>query len=328
MNRRDVCVGLLVGLSALPRFLLAQPRRVARIGILGNLPRSNSFAASTWKPLYAELKARGWEEGRNLVVEARYVEGHVEKYAIFSDELIAARVEVIVATTSDAVDAARTATRTIPIVMANVSHPVEAGYAASLAHPGGNITGVSNESPDLQGKQFELLQSVRPDLKKLGVLWSPHNAGSALAFRQMHVTAQERGVELVSLPVDASLDLGHALEKAQREGVQALWVHGPPPIQAAHRQIVSWAIENHVMATSAFGFYTRGGLLWSYGAEAGDLLRIAGTFVDRILRGANPAELPVEQPTRFFLVINLKTAKAIGVTIPQSVLLRADEVIE
>jgi putative ABC transport system substrate-binding protein len=212
--------------------------------------------------------------------------------------------------------------------MCNVSHPVEAGYVASLAHPGGNITGVSNQSPDLQGKQIELLQSVGPDIKKVGVLWSPHNAGSALAFKQMHVIAHERGVELVSLPVDAPADLGHALEQAQREGVQALWVHGPPPIQAGTQQIAAWAIENRVMATSAFDYYTRGGLLWSYGADGGDLLRITGTFVDRILRGANPAELPVEQPTRFFLVINLKTAKAIGVTIPQSVLLRADEVIE
>ena len=327
MNRRGA-IAALVALGALPRFLYAQPQRVARIGILANLLPSNAIAAPLWRAFYAELKARGWEEGRNLVVEARYAEGRAEKYPIFADELVAARVEVIVATNSQAVEASRKATRTIPIVMADVSHPVEAGYVASLAHPGGNITGVDNEAPDLQGKQFELLKSVRPDLRKLGVLWSHRNVASALTFEQMHDVARQFGVELVSLPVDARPDLGHALEKAQHERVQALLVHGPPPIQAGTQQIAAWAVENRVMTTSAFDYYTRGGLLWSYGADAGDLLRISATYVDRILRGASSAELLVEQPTKFFFVINLRTAKAIGVTIPQSLLQRADEVIE
>lgn len=327
MNRRRAVIGL-VGLSALPRLLVAQPQRVARIGVLGNLPPSNASAAPVWKPFYTELKARGWEEGRNLVVEGRYSEGRAEKYPDFVGELVSAKVEVILATNTQAVDAAHKATRTIPIVMCNVSFPVKAGYVASLAHPGGNITGVDNQAPDLQGKQLELLKSVRSDLKKVGVLWTPRNVASALAFEQTHDLARQFGVELVSFPVDAQPDLGHALEQAKHEGVQALLVHGPPPIQAGHSQIVTWTIENRVMAVSAFDYYTRWGLLWSYGPGAGDLLRISATFVDRILRGANPADLPVEQPTRFFLVINLKTAKAVGVNIPQSILQRADELIE
>jgi len=327
MNRRRAVLAL-VGLSALPRLLVAQPQRVARIGILSNPLPTNALVAPLYKVFYAELKARGWDEGRNLVVESRYVQGEVAKYPAFANELVSARVELIIATDSQAVDAARNATRTIPIVMNSVSHPVEAGYVASLAHPGGNITGVANESPDLQGKQLELLLSVKPDLKKLGVLWSPHNIASSLGFEQMHVVARQFGVELVSLPVDASAELAPALEKAQHEGVQALWVHATPAILSIYRQIAKWAEKHRLIAASWFGSFTRGGFFWSYAADPRDLARISATFVDRILRGANPAELPVEQPTKFSFVINLKTAKAIGVTIPQSLLQRADEVIE
>lgn len=306
-----------------------QPGKVARIGLLGTRPPSKSkFAAAVVKVFYAELKTRGWEEGRNLVVEARYSEGRAGKWSIFADELVSAGVDVIVATNSQAVDAVRKATRTVPIVMAGLSHAVEPGYVASLAHPGGNITGVINQGADLIGKRIELLFSIRPDMRKMGVLWSPNNRNSALAFKDIQGVARGVGLPLVSLPVDALVDLGPALAKAQREGVPALLVHPTPAIISGFRQIVSWANENRVITITMIGGLAHRGFLLSYGADFKDVFRISATYVDRILRGANPAELPVQRPTKFELVVNLKTAKAIGVTIPPSILLRADQVVE
>jgi len=328
MRRRGAVIAL-VGLSILPRFLVAQTQRVARIGVLASLPASNSPAiAALWAAFYAELKARGWEEGRNLVVEARYTEGHAEKYAIFASELVAAGVDLIVAFDSQAVDAVRKATRTIPIVMSNVIYAVEAGFVASLAHPGGNITGVTNAAGEIGNKGVELFLSIRPDLRKMGLLWSPSNRGSAVGFKPMQDHARGLGIAVVSLPVDASVELGPALAKAQREGVQALYVHPTPAIYQGYPQIVSWAKENRVMTGSISNVLARRGFLLSYGADFKDIWRITVTFVDRILRGAKPAELPVEQPTKFELVLNLKTAEALGITIPQSVLLQSNEVIQ
>ncbi len=306
-----------------------QPGKVARIGLLGTRPPSKSkFTAALLKVFYAELKTRGWEEGRNLVVEARYSEGRAGKWSIFADELVSAGVDVIVASNAQAVDALRKATRTIPIVMSGLSQAVESGYVASLAHPGGNITGVIHSGPDLIGKHFELLFLIRPDMRKMGVMWSPNNRNSALAFKDQQVVARSLGVALVSLPVDALVDLGPALAKAQREGVPALTVHPTPAIVGGFRQIVSWANENRVIAFTGFSAFARGGFLMSYGADFKDIWRNCATYVDRILRGAKPAELPVQRPTKFELVVNLKTAKAIGLTIPPSIMLRADKVIE
>jgi len=318
----------LVGLSVLPRFLMAQPQRVARIGVLSTFSPSNPIGAPYWNAFYAELKTRGWEEGRNLVVEGRYIEGHTEKYSILAGELISAGVEVIVTDQSQGVDALRQATRTIPIVMSSVPDPVKAGYVASLAHPGGNITGVSNQAVDLADKVLELTLSIKPDLKKRGILWSPHNAGSALGFKAGQVAARAHGIEQVSLPVDAPADLGPALAKAQRERVEWLSVHPTTAIASGVPQILAWATQHRVMTDSIASGFTRRGLLMSYGADFKELWRISATFVDRILRGAKPADLPVEQPTKFELIINLKTAEALGITIPRSLLQQADEVIQ
>ena len=326
MNRRDTVIGLLA-LGIVPFTLKAQPR-VARIGILASYPPSNPGAAPAWKAFYGELKARGWVEGHNLVVEGRYSEGRAEKDPVFAGELAEARVELIVAGNSRAVDAVRMATRTIPIVMTNVSHAVEAGYVASLARPGGNITGVTNQLSDLMAKHVELIRSIRQDMNKLGVLWSPNNTGSALAFKDMQAVARGLGIALVSLPVDTPTDIGPALDAARRERVQALHVHPTGAISRGFRQISAWASEHTVMTVSGYNGFTRDGFLLSYGADFADIWRIAASYVDRILRGAKAADLPVQQPTKFEMVVNLKIAAALGLKIPQSVLIRADQVIE
>lgn len=324
--RRRAVISLGCG-AALAVALRGQAQgRVARIGVLSSYPPANAGAAASWSSFYAELASRAWVQGRNLVVEGRYAEGHPQRDATFADELAAARVELILATNSGAVTAARRATSSIPIVMVNVSHAVEAGFVASLARPGGNVTGVTNQASDMQGKFVELLRTVRPDTTRIGVVWSPDNAGSALAFNDAQGVARGQAIALLSLPVERPSDLEAVLAGALRDGVQAVIVHPAPAIVPAWRRILAWAVE-HRVATLGQAQWVREGFLLSYWANTADLFRIAATFVDRILRGAMPAELPIEQPTRFELVVNIKTATALGLRIPQSLLFRADEVV-
>jgi putative ABC transport system substrate-binding protein len=325
MHRRRALIALL-GMSTFPHFSAARPQRAARLGILANVPPSDPGAAPIWRAFYVELKARGWQEGRNLAIWARYGGGQAGNYPGFAGDLVSARPDVLLATSSQAVDALRKATRSIPIVMTNMSHAVEPGYVSSLAHPGGNITGVTIEISDVGAKAFELLLSIRPDTKKIGLLWSPNNPSSALGFAGNGVVT--RGLELISLPVNAANEIGPALARAKRERIQALFVHPAPAIFTGYRQIVGWAKANRVITVSISHTLARLGFLLSYGADVPDMFRTTAIFVDRILRGARPADLPVEQPTKFDLIINLKTAEALGVTIPPSLLARADEVIQ
>jgi putative ABC transport system substrate-binding protein len=211
--------------------------------------------------------------------------------------------------------------------MVGVSHAVETGFVASMARPGGNVTGVTNQAGDMQGKFVELLREARPDLKRLGIFWSPGNVGSALAYKDAEAAARANGLRVVSLPLERAADVEAALQIAGREGVQALQVHPTPGVGTAWRRIMAWANE-HKVATLGQAVWVRDGFLMSYWAYIPDLYRIAARFVDRILRGAGPADMPVEQPTRFELRVNLKTAQAIGVALPQSLLMRADEVIQ
>ena len=330
MKRRAIVRlgGSAVLVASLPVPVLGlKQQRIARIGILSSYSPANAGAASTWAAFYAELGLRGWAEGRNLTLVGRYTEGHPNRDATYADELVAARVELILATNSGAVTAARKATSAIPIVMVNVSHAVETGFVASLARPSGNVTGVTNQAGDMQGKFVELVRSVRPDIRRIGVVWSPDNFGSALGFEGAQAVARSLEISVLSLPASRPSDLEHLLPTALREGVQGLIVHPTPAIVPTWRMIQAWAID-HKVVTLGQAQWVRGGFLMSYWARTSDLYRMAATFVDRILRGATPADLPVEQPTRFELVINLKTAKALGLSIPQALRLRADEVIE
>jgi len=311
---------------------LGQPARtVARVGLLSSTLPSQSGAAPShyYEALWTELRSRGWIEGKNLVIEARYAEGRAERFPVLAAELVDARVDVIVAVFTAGVEAARNATRHIPIVMVGVPDPVGQGYIASLARPGGNITGLDNmASIELPLKHLEFLLEIAPGATTVGVLWSPVEAGSANAFEVEKGYAEKRGLRLVSLPVSAPEDIDRALELGQRERIQGLHVHPAPVNFPAIRKIAAWAAKQRLPSFGGPRSFAEAGLLLSYNPDYAHAFRLVARYVDRILRGANPAEMPVEQPTKFLLVVNLKTAKAIGITLPQSVLLRADEVIE
>jgi putative ABC transport system substrate-binding protein len=241
---------------------------------------------------------------------------------------VAARPQVILATNSSAVEALMRATTSIPLVMVGVSHAVEVGFVRSLARPGGNVSGVVNQAGDLQAKFIELLRTVRPGLQRFGVVWSPANRGSALGFRDTQAAAAAAGLRCVSLPVDETAQIETALAAAVAEGVQALTVHPTQAIAGGWRRILAWTLAQRVPALVGQASWVREGFLMSYWANTVELYRAAAAQVDRILRGAKPADLPVEQPTRFDLVLNLKTARALGLTLPQSLLLQATELIE
>jgi putative ABC transport system substrate-binding protein len=322
MRRRSAATALVAW-----GFTGASAQPMSRLGVLATYSSAVAGAAPLWNAFFTELAVRGWTEGRNLALQARYNEGRPERDAALAAELLAAQPDVILCTNSSAVEAARRATRSIPIVMLNVSHAVESGFVASVARPGGNITGITNQAGDMQGKFIEMLREVRPGLERLGIVWSPGNVGSSLAFKDMQAAAAHIGLRVVSLPVEQAAEVERALQLARREGVQALQVHPTSGVGAGWRAIMAWALDHHVV-TLGQGAWVREGFLMSYWASIPDLYRIAAGFVDRILRGERPASMPVEQPTRFELKLNLKTARAIGVTVPPALRLRADEVVE
>ena len=326
MRRRKFILALgaalLTGGIAVP--VSAQTTKIARVGIL--------FGASisTHREAFVEsLRKLGWEEGRNLIVEARATEGRAERFAEHAAELVALQVDVAVGTNSQAVQALKDKTRTIPIVMLNTAGPVEQGFIVSLARPGGNITGVTNQLNDLIEKLLGLLLELKPGLDRAGVLYTPSNAASALAVKQGVETIPERlGVSLVPVPIDSPADIDTAFAIIDREGLRAAAVHPTPVIASNRARIASLLIERRMLTVTGTNTLVRDGILMSYGPDQVEFFRVAAAYVDRILRGAKPADLPVEQPTKFLFVINLKTAKAIGVDISPTLLARADEVIE
>jgi putative ABC transport system substrate-binding protein len=329
MKRRSVfclSVGIAMG-GALP--VLAQAQRIARVGVLANFPPSDPREATGWEgwqTFYDEMKRLGWEEGRNLVIERRFGMNDPKKYIANAEELVAARVDLIYAPGPTAAAAAYQATRAIPIVMHGPA-AVELGYAKSLAQPGGNVTGAVYQSLDFTGKEFALLKALRPDLKKIGVTTSLGNNLTDLKFKDWQAIAGSQGVAVVSLPDTLAVaDVEPMLAAAKREGVQALVLRRSLLLGAGLQQIKAWAIENKVVTCA--GNWAWGEVVVVYGPYIPDITRIAIGKIDSILRGANPADLPIEQPTRFELVINQKLAKAMGLTIPQSVLLSATEVIQ
>ena len=327
--RREVLRSLLAGAVAAASPAIGQTtRRMARVGFLSSTLPSNHVVAPIYDALWAELRSLGWIEGKNLMIEARFAEGHAERFPVLAAELVHLGVDVIVASSAPATEAARDATRNVPIVMVAVPDPVGKGYVASLARPGGNVTGVADMLHLVPLKSQELLLEIVPGATRIGILWSPKDRGSANAFKSEQARAKKLGVQLVSLPVSAPEDIDRELELAQRERIQGLRVHPVPVILQDVRKVAAWANKQHVPCVGGPRAYAEAGLLASYSPDFPQLFRFAATYVDRILRGANPAEMPVEQPTKFLLVVNLKTAKAIGITIPRSVLLRADEVIE
>jgi putative ABC transport system substrate-binding protein len=303
-------------------------RQVPRIGVLSPQPSTEPPTLQR-EPFARGLRELGWTPGVDILIEYRYAEGEVEQLPALAAESVQLPVDVIVARSGAAIRAARQATATIPIVMSATSDPVGQGFIASLAQPGGNITGLSSMSADLRGKQLELLKETVPMASRIAVLVNPDNPGSLSWLHDVQVAAQALRVQLHVLEVQSREGLKRAFATIQHEGIGAfLILTDPLQIDQFRSDIAAFALRQRLPTVYTWRMYPKAGGLMSYGPSISDLHYRAASYVDRILKGAKPADLPVEQPIKFDLVINLKTAKALGITMPPSLLLLADEVIQ
>jgi putative ABC transport system substrate-binding protein len=266
-------------------------------------------------------------EGQNIVIEYRWGEGKGERLPTLAAELVRLKVDLIVASGTQAIQVTKQATNTIPIVMPASSDPVGTGLVTSLSRPGGNITGLSLLAPELSGKRLELLKEAVPGLSRVAILWQGDHQGAILAMQETEAAGRVLGVQLQSLEVRGPNDFERAFEAATREGAEALIVLSSAFFIAERRRIAALVTKSQLPAMFPDRPDAEAGGLMCYGPSIPDLYRCAAAYVDRMLKGANPAELPVEQPTIFKLVINLKTAQALGLTIPPTLLFQADEVI-
>jgi putative ABC transport system substrate-binding protein len=289
---------------------------------------SDSQAQARVTAFRTALQERGWVDGRNAGLEFRYTEGHPDRLPALAAELVQRNVDVILTAGTESTDAARKATKSIPIVMAAVGDPIAAGFIASLARPGGNITGASLLATELTAKRLQLLKETIPALTRVTVLWSAANASVIQKLKQIQAAAPLFGVQLQPLELRATSDLEKSFESAAQVGAQAVMTT-EDAIQITNRMRVAELGKRHrIPVASEFGEFAHAGVLMSYGPSILDQFRHAAGYVDRILKGARPGDLPVEQATRFELIINVRTARTLGLTIPPSVLVRADEVIE
>jgi putative ABC transport system substrate-binding protein len=325
MNRRVFLCGLTLETLVARLAGEAQPvGKVPRIGVLG-------AASPEWAPhtdaLRQGLRELGYVEGQNITSEWRWARGDPKRFPEIAAELVRLNVDVIVADNNPAIAAAQKATRTIPIVMVVATDPVGLGFVASLARPGGNITGLSFQSVE-PGKRLQLLRETVPNLSKIAILSDLTEPGRRESMLAQQTAAMELGLQVQSVQARSAGELDSAFTTMTRNGVGGV-VIGGSTMQYIHRaRIGELAARSRLPTVCAAKGYAEAGCLISYNASFGDLFRRAAAYVDKILKGAKPADLPVEQPTKFELVINLKTAKALGLTIPQSILLRADQVIE
>ena len=329
MRPRTVGLIIVLALGLLPPPMSSdaqQPAKVPRIGLLSSFSPSDTAG---WHQAFRQgLRDLGWVEGKTISIEYRYAEGRHDRLPDLAADLVRLKVDIIVASvTSDAL-AAKHATRAIPIVMASAGDPVATGLVDSLARPGGNITGLSTLSPDLAGKRLQLLKEIVPKLSRLAVLWNPQGSSSALGWKEIQLPARELGIQLHSLEVRSSDDFAKAFKDATRARAGALAIMPDPVFVTNLKRIADLAVKNRLPSIFHLKEFVDSGGLVAYGVDRSDMFRRAATYVDKILKGAKPADLPVEQPMRFELVINLKTAQALGVTLPQSILIRADKVIQ
>src|SRR5438034_4913574 len=303
-----------------------QPGKVPRMGFLS--PFSPSATAIWLQAFRQGLHDLGWVEGKNISVEYRYAEGRNDRLPDLAADLVRLNFDIIVtAVTPDAL-AAKNATRTIPIVMAAAGDPVASGLVESLARPGGNITGLSQMNPDLAGKRLELLKEIVPKLSRVAVLWNPQDQMSTLSWNEIQPPGRSLKVRLHSIEVRNSSDFDRAFEDTTRARVGALAIMPAPVFVVNLKRIADFAVKSRLPSIFHVAEFVDSGGLVSYGADRSDMFRRAATYADKILKGVKPADLPVEQPTKFEFVINLKTAKQIGLTIPPNVLARADRGIK
>ncbi len=331
-TRRKIRRTLILAAAAVPVLAWAgavraqAPAKIRRIGFLS--PWAPSDAALWHRAFRVGLSDLGWVEGKNISVEYRYAEGRSDRLPDLAADLVRLKVEVIVASaTSDAL-AAQKATRAIPIVLVAAADPVASGLVESLARPGGNITGLSQMSMELGGKRLELLKEIVPKLSRVAVLWNPQGAASPMYWKEIQLPARQLGVQLHSLEIRSPTDFEKAFENAIRARADAISIMPDPVIVANLKRIADLAVKSRLPSILHIAEFADVGGLVAYGPDRSDLFRRAATFVDKILKGAKPGDLPIDQATKFELVFNLKTAKAIGLTIPPALLFRANRVIE
>jgi putative ABC transport system substrate-binding protein len=325
--KKTILLSILVVVVQLANGVIAeaqQPARIPRIGILA--PLSASFFTARLEALRQRLRELGYVEGKNIVIETRYADGKLDRMFDVAAELVQLKVDVIV-TAGPGILAAKKASTTIPIVFGAASDPVGAGIVSSLARPGGNITGLSIMAPDLDGKRLELLKESFPKVARVAFLWQSGGTTGNLSLTDMEAAAKALGVKLLSLDVRGIDDFENVFAQAKKDGAQALITAPSPVISTAQRQVLDFAAKNRLPAMYTDSEFVEAGGLMSYAPNYVDLFRRAADYVDKLLKGTKPADLPVEQPMKFEFVINLNAAKQIGVTIPPNVLVRADRVI-
>ena len=330
MNRKIVsCLLTTVLLSIAPSLWAQQPGKVPRIGYLSNTERARDYARP--EAIRSALRELGHIEGQNIAIEYRYAEGKLDRLPALAAELVRLKVDIIVAAGGDpVVRAAMNATKMIPIVMTGTgTDPVEAGLVESLARPGGNVTGITNLSRELSGKRLHLLKEAVPKIARVEVLYDPANAGNLREVNEvLPDAARALGLTVRSWEIRDANSFERIFAALNKQRPDGLYSTAGPLMRASRKRIAEFALKRRLPSMYVRSEYIDAGGLMSYGANEVDSYRRVAGYVDRILKGAKPADLPVEQPKKFELVINLKTAKQIGVTIPQSVLYRADRVIK
>lgn len=327
LDRKVACV--LVAVLVLVSPLATQPcvaqQRTARIGVLD--PGHPAVRGPLIEAFRQGLRERGYEEGRNVVVETRYAEGRLERLPELAADLVRLKVDVIVAAGTPAIHAARRAAPTIPIIMSTVGDPVAEGFVASFAKPGGNITGRTMQGPELSAKRLQMLKEAAPRVSRVAILWDPSIVHEIHGFKEAQAAAPSLGVVLLSVPVKTPDELEQAFAGMVRDGANGLFVFTNSLTNNYGKRIATLAIKHRLPGVVGIREVAEVGGLLSYGPVQADNFFRAAFFVDKVLKGAKPSDLPVEQPTKFELVINLQTAKVLGLTMPQTLLLRADQVI-
>ncbi len=328
ISRRKLVIALGASALVVPLGSFAQQQnKIWRVGFLALRSPTASNPIVTYGAFLQGMRELGYVEGKNLVIEWRLAEGKVERLPGLAAELVQLKVDVILAAGVQPTSAAQKATTTIPIVMGNSIDPVGSGFVASLARPGGNITGLSNLIGDLGPKHFEMLRSMAPKLSRVGILLNPTNSGHATILKTVQTAAQKSGVKILSMQARSPQEIESAFSTMTRHNAEAVIVSNDLFFNQQQRQIAELAAKNRLPSVAAVRAYVEAGGLMSYGPNFAENYRRAATYVDKIIKGAKPGDLPVEQPTKFEMFINRKTAKALGLTIPQSLLISADKVI-
>ena len=329
MERRAFVGTIAVAVLAVgSRSAAQQPQKVWRIGLLAAASREFYVDSGRLESFRVGLRELGYVEGKNLLIEARYADGQYDRLPALAAELVGLQVDVIVAAPSPAIRAAKQATTTVPIVFTGTGDPVGNGFVASLARPGGNLTGMSNSNLDVTAKTLELLRAILPKMSRMAVLANPGSSTESAMLKSLHAAANANGIHIVVIEARSPQEIETAFVTMAQERIEALVVAGDALMGMQQRQIAELAIKHRLPSSSQGAPYARSGGLIGYGLNSLDSYRFAAIYVDKILKGAKPGDLPVQQPSRLELVINMRTARELGLTVPQSLLVRADELIQ